>query len=125
MYAPLVLVGPCGIAEQARQAHLYLFQRLCQTTSRLLHNTLRKFAFTHSEIFSNVIQDLRTIMCRVRGPTASRVRRLDRVTNILAVALTNLSDHPSTRAIHDTAITRIRPHLLPLNKELGRAINSR
>src|SRR5258708_5732223 len=62
-------------------------------------------------------------MSRAARPASGSMSRLNRVTYILAIALTDLPDHMPLCIIYIAAVAGIRPDLLAANKHLGRAVN--
>src|SRR5262249_25955815 len=56
-------------------------------------------------------------------PTRSCVCRLHRISDVLAVAFTDLAQQFSLRSAYLDAVTGIRPNLLPANIEFGGAVD--
>src|SRR6266487_1763022 len=119
VHAPLVLVAPGSVAEQARERHLHLVHSIGVAAARLLHDPARKLISGHGEILGHVVENLRAIMRCTARPAAGLVRSLDGVTDIFAVPLANLADY-ATNGIKDAAtVSRIGTRLLARDEELG------
>src|SRR5579859_7038574 len=123
MHNPLVFVGPGRVTEQARYAGLHLAVRVSMARARLLDDAPREFVFARRQVLGDVIENLRARMRRATGPATRRVSRLNRVADVLAVALAHLPDHAPLPVVHFAAVTRIGPRLLAADKHLGRAVN--
>src|SRR5438105_11025548 len=98
----------CLIAAVERWGSVFFFQaedgirdplvtgvQTCALPICLLHNTARKFLFTNSQVLCDVEKYLGAVMGRAHSPTTGCMGRLNRITNILAIALANLPYHRS------------------------------
>src|SRR5215469_5448274 len=93
-------------------------------TTSLLYNAASKFGLTDRQIFSDIVEDLSTVMRSAAGPTTGRVGSFYSIANIFAVALTNFAKQTAIRSVDRMAITGIGSRLFASYVELGRAINS-
>src|SRR5581483_556303 len=125
MHNALKFVGPGCIAEQARERGLHFSAGIGKGTSRLLHNTPRKLVLTNREVFRDIVEDLSTVMRCSTGPATCSMGRLNCITNIFAVAFTNLSNDATGRTVDKAGITRIGTNLFAANEHFWRPVNLR
>src|SRR5258707_10705289 len=120
MHSAFVFIGPGSITEQPRDGRLHFSSGIRIRAASLLHNPASKLVLAHRQVLRNIVENLRAIMRCASSPTTCRVCCLNRVTNILAIALAHLSNHLPLGIIDIPAVATIRPCLLAADKHLWR-----
>src|SRR6185503_3002471 len=77
------------------------------------------------EILGDIVEDLRAQVAAAASPGRRRVCRLDRVADVLAIALGNFSQGPAVGPDDLATVALIWPGLLPADEELVGPIDRR
>ena len=115
-------VGHRRIREQPLDAggHLGLARH-----ARHQGNAVGEFTFACRQILGDEVQHLRAVVRRRVCPPRSRPGRLDRVADVLAVALSDIADARARGVEHRAAVPSVGTDLLAADEQLGRAIDRR
>src|SRR2546428_6632720 len=85
----------------------------------------RELVRADREALRDVVQNLAaTVTARLRPP-GGRVRRFDRVADVLAIPVADLSETPTPRSADLTSVGRVAPNLLAPNEHLVGPVDKR
>ena len=110
MHLAIVLVGVRGGPEQPLDRQLDLrggIARCEQPAAQPVRELLR----TCGEVLCDVVENLSAVLRGSARPSTRCMRGLDRVADVLAVAMRDLADHGPVGTLHVEAVPLIRTHL--------------
>src|SRR5689334_20359895 len=122
MNRAVVLVGPGAVGEEPLDARLHLARRVIAPAASHAEYALSELFGAGRKVLCKVVENLRAQVSGSAGPAAGRVRRLDGVADVLAVALADLAEVVAARAEDGSAVAAVGSRLLAADEELGRAV---
>ena len=129
LHRAAVLIGPARISEEPFNGSIHLGLRGFVRATGHLYYAPDELGIAHIQIFSDEVQDLRTVETVTHGPAGlgqmSGMRRLDRLAHVLAVAVADLAHDLTLCTQYGHRIGAIRAYLFPADIHLGRAVHTR
>src|SRR5690606_31875202 len=121
---PAVLVSPGCVGEQPLDGQVNFLAGGFQRLPGHGGDAPRELVGAGCEVLRDVVQYLRPVVAGALRPVAGRLaRRLDRIADVLAVALAHLTEDFAARPGNHTGIGGVGPLLLAADVHLRRAVN--
>jgi len=92
VHGPVVLIGPRGVGEQARDARVHFTAPVAARATREARDSIREFVGALRQVLGEIVQDLPAIVAARLRPSVRCVRRFDGVPDVLAVPLRDLGE---------------------------------